>query len=146
MDERALPSHLLNKMVVADSGCWLWTASVRPSGYGQIWTRTVEGRRRLLSAHRAVWEAARGPVPDGLDLDHLCRVRTCVNPDHLEPVTRKTNILRGLAPAAANARKTVCDKGHQLQLLPTGRRGCPKCKRAYLAERRSNDRRPAHAR
>lgn len=107
-------ARLEAKMMRAPSGCWIWIASRRPDGYGQIWTPSSAGPRRLLSAHRAVYEAWVGAIPTALDLDHLCRVRRCVNPIHLQPVTRRTNILRGQGRAAANARRARCLRGHPL--------------------------------
>lgn len=93
--------------------CWEWTA-YKLQGYGRF---GVGGRRenggRIVYAHRWAYEALVGPIPDGLTLDHLCRNRACVNPDHLEPVTGATNSLRGESPAAVNARKTNCPKGHE---------------------------------
>jgi hypothetical protein len=76
------------------SPCWLWQGTVASTGYGQI-RHSVAGYGRTLMAHRFFWEQRNGPVPEGLDLDHLCRVRACCNPDHLEPVTRRENVLRG---------------------------------------------------
>lgn len=87
--------------------CWLWTA-FRRRGYGRF---TVNGR--MVNAHRYSFELAGGTVPDGLVLDHLCRNRSCVNPAHLEPVTSRVNTLRGLTPAAENANKTHCKRGHE---------------------------------
>lgn len=72
------------------SACWVWLLSIRPDGYGQY---RLDGRPRL--AHRIAYERANGVIPDGLELDHLCRVRACVNPDHLEPVTNRENTRRG---------------------------------------------------
>lgn len=89
------------------SGCWHWTGYINHLGYG-----TVRVNRRGTSAHRAAWEMLRGPIAKGLDVDHLCRNPRCVNPDHLEPVTHRENILRGDAPAAHFARRTHCAKGH----------------------------------
>lgn len=74
------------------TGCWNWTGATSWGGYGRV---GVPGARRTQNAHRAYYEAARGPVAPGLDLDHLCRNRQCVNPDHLEPVTRAVNAHRG---------------------------------------------------
>ena len=79
--------------------CWLWKGTIMLNGYGQFKTRN---QRHL--AHRFAYNAVRGAIPDGLQLDHLCRVRACVNPDHLEPVTGTVNILRGESPGAKNAR------------------------------------------
>ncbi|MFI9344986.1 HNH endonuclease signature motif containing protein [Streptomyces sp. NPDC052773] len=70
-------------------GCWLWKGHVLPTGYG-----TVNAFGTVLLAHRAAYRLLVGPIPDGLTLDHLCRVTHCVNPDHLEPVTRRENIRR----------------------------------------------------
>lgn len=77
------------------TGCWLWKGATAPNGYGRV---GVAGTHRVVQAHRAMYERANGPVPAGVDLDHLCRVRHCVNPAHLEPVDRKTNARRGAKP------------------------------------------------
>lgn len=86
-----------NRYRVEDRGyatpCWVWNLAVMPNGYGQ---HARPGGRGTTYAHRVYYEQARGPIPPGLDLDHLCRVRACVNPDHLEPVTRAENLRRGL--------------------------------------------------
>lgn len=88
----------LDRYEVRDMGhttpCWVWLGQIAPvTGYGLTYTGFVP--RRKVGAHRAVFEAHRGPIPTGLDLDHLCRVRACVNPEHLEPVTRGENLRRG---------------------------------------------------
>ena len=88
-------------------GCWLWQGAITDRGYGCF--RNREGKYR--GAHRFSYEEHVGPIPDGLVLDHLCRVRNCVNPDHLEPVTAKTNSQRGLG-GRNNAVKTHCPAGH----------------------------------
>jgi hypothetical protein len=89
-------------------GCWLWTGHGRGKfGYGGI---KIGSRGHY--AHRVVYELLVGPVPKGLELDHLCRVPRCVNPAHLEPVTRRENQMRGEAFVSANARKTHCPQGH----------------------------------
>jgi hypothetical protein len=82
--------RLMAKIATQADDCWLWTGCVGDGGYGQV---TIAQRRH--KAHRAVYELLVGPIPEGLDLDHLCRVRRCVNPDHLEPVTRSENLRRG---------------------------------------------------
>lgn len=101
-----------NTIPEPNTGCWLWIGNRMRNGYGTTNVRVSRGKHAVQLAHRIVWEAHRGAVPDGLQLDHLCRVRSCVNPWHLEPVTRKENILRGVSPTAANARKTHCPLGH----------------------------------
>jgi hypothetical protein len=90
---------------------------------------------RVRQAHRFAWELLRGAIPDGLTLDHLCRNRRCVNPDHLEPVTAVENTMRGQAPHAINARKTHCLRGHAFDEENTyvrsdGARICRACVRA----------------
>lgn len=92
---------------VPESGCWLWDKCENGLGYGLV---TVNGKQWV--AHRYFYTQLRGPIPDGLTLDHLCRVRCCVNPDHLEPVTMRVNCLRGISFAAVNAAKTICINGH----------------------------------
>ena len=117
-----------NRWTVQRDGCWIWNGRPKDTGYGQI---KIGGK--VINAHRAVWEAMRGPVPRGLELDHICGVRLCVNPDHLEPVTHRENILRGNSPAAKAARATECPKGHPYDaentyVRPDGKgRGCRTC-------------------
>lgn len=117
--------------------CWLWTASRAPlNGYGSFY---FNGRPR--PAHIAAYMMFVGPVPDGLELDHLCRVRRCVNPQHLEPVTRRENVRRGFNPAAINARKKHCRRGHEFteentRITPSGRRNCRACNREKNRARR----------
>jgi len=102
-----IPEQLEGKAEKAKGGCWLWTGHINDGGYG-----TITRNRRNIKAHRFAYETFRGPIPEGMEIDHLCRVRHCVNPDHLEVVTKKTNILRGVSFAAINARKTHCLHGH----------------------------------
>ena len=90
-------------------GCWLWTGALNRCGYGNF---RILGRTR--SAHRVAYELERGPVPEGLDIDHLCRNRACVNPAHMEPVTTQVNVLRGESFAAKHAARTHCRCGHEL--------------------------------
>ena len=90
--------------------CWLWTASLHGKGYGQFNTG-----RRIMNAHIVVYELDRKfEVPRGLEIDHLCHVRTCMNPSHLEAVTKAVNILRGHSLMAVQARQTHCVAGHEL--------------------------------
>lgn len=101
------------KVDMADEGCWLWTGSfLRQSRYGQIHVKLRSGKWSATVAHRVAYEIFRGPIPDGLVLDHLCRNRQCVNPSHLEAVDNRTNILRGTGFSARHARKTHCPQQH----------------------------------
>ena len=110
------------------SGCWLWMMAPSDTGYGLV---TGVGRKRLL-AHRVSYETFKGPISEGLSLDHLCRVRACVNPDHLEAVTHRENCLRGISPCAISARKTHCINGHEFSgrnlYLHNGTRWCRACR------------------
>lgn len=113
--------------------CWLWTASTNPKGYGKFGAMS-------LAAHRYSYEALVGTIPEGMDLDHLCRVRHCVNPAHLEPVSRRENLMRGETRAAANVLKTHCPAGHQYDEAKTsyrnGQRHCRACARDRAREAR----------
>lgn len=84
--------------------CWLWTASVNQLGYGRF---RVDNTTRV-TAHRYAYETLVGPIPDGQELDHLCRVRSCVNPAHLEPVSHRENVLRGTSSWAAHYHGRDC--------------------------------------
>lgn len=95
-------------MLEPGGSCWLWTASQVRGGYG----RFNVGGGRLVLAHWFAYERAKGSIPEGLDLDHLCRERLCVNPDHLEPVTRRENVRRGEGVGLAESRVTHCPQGH----------------------------------
>lgn len=117
------------------SGCWIWTAHLNKDGYGT----TSDGLRsdgtfRRLSAHRLMYELLVGSVPDGLQLDHLCRVRSCCNPSHLEPVTCRENLMRGINQVARMAAQTHCIRGHPFDEANTyrpakGGRACRACAR-----------------
>lgn len=120
--------------------CWLWTGWVTPNGYGQI--REGSRNARVLYAHRVAYELFMGPVPEGLQLDHLCRVRHCVNPFHLEAVTTRENTLRGTGPAAKCARVTHCPQGHPYDEENThvdrrGKRVCRACQPLHRKRRKA---------
>lgn len=93
--------------------CWLWPGSTKGrKGYGSS-SVTEGGKVRVFLTHREAWEVLRGPVPDGLVIDHLCRRPACMNPAHMELVTRGENVMRGVGFAARNGRKTHCANGHE---------------------------------
>ena len=105
---RTIESRFWNKVEKTPS-CWNWIAGLRGNGYGRF---TINGES--ITAHRFSYELIRGPIPIGLQLDHLCRNIRCVNPDHLEPVTCRENLLRGNTLAAIAVKKTHCPNGHEL--------------------------------
>lgn len=113
--------------------CWVWTGHLR-RGYGTLMRNGEHGY-----AHRFAYESLVGPIPEGLQIDHLCRNRACVNPSHMEPVTRRENILRGEGSAAKNARKTHCKRGHilsgeNLYLYKGAVRICRQCQQGRVRE------------
>jgi len=110
------------KHVEQDGDCWNWQSELNNRGYGFFYI----AERRLL-AHRYSYELFNGPIPHGLEIDHLCRNRRCVNPDHLETVTTKVNVLRGISFAAVNAKKTHCPKGHSYEFFDGTSRRCKPC-------------------
>lgn len=121
-------------------GCWLWTGGLNRKGYGNFKHGT------LSAAHRYSYRLLVGEIPDGLQLDHLCRTPSCVNPAHLEPVDSRTNIFRGDTEARRNAEKTECKWGHPFTeantiRTPEGHRHCRECarerNRAYAARKRA---------
>lgn len=124
---KPIEERLFSK-VDATGICWLWTGATNRGGYGAI----SKGRREGAAiVHRVVWELLVGPIPEGADLDHLCRVRACCNPDHLEPVTRAVNVARGSRRAGA-PRRTHCKRGHAFtpeNTIPNGLNGraCRTC-------------------
>ena len=114
------------RMVQKTETCWLWVGWRDKDGYG-LFTPI----HKHVRSHRFAYEEANGPIPDGLQIDHLCRNPPCVRPSHMEVVTAQTNVLRGNTVAAKNAAKTHCKHGHPFDkvntyLRPDGRQ-CRAC-------------------
>lgn len=123
MTNHDVPTRLRRHVTVVPDGCWLWTGSISRDGYGRVNARAEFG---TTLPHRIAWIVANGPIPSGMELDHLCAVRRCVRPDHLEPVTHQVNTDR------AWSRRTTCRNGHDIALqveTPGGDRRCLECRR-----------------
>jgi hypothetical protein len=125
----------INQWYKPDGECWIWTGHLSKAGYGSL---RYKGKRK--PAHRMIYEVLIGEVPDGLELDHLCRRPACVNPKHMEPVTHRENMLRGNTFTKENLAKTHCVRNHPYNEENTyyeGRkRRCRKCSRIYAAKYR----------
>ena len=128
----ALPKNIESKiMPVTETGCWLWLGCLS-DGYGMT---TYKGKHHR--AHRIVYSLLKGAISAGLTLDHLCRTKSCVNPDHLEPVSQRMNVLRGDGLAAKQAKQTHCKRGHPFDETNTyfrtdgNKRRCRTCQRGY---------------
>lgn len=127
--------RIRQNVVEDDNGCWIWQRRLNRGGYG-IGNRYVDGAKVTFRTHRLAYEVFVGPIPAGLALDHLCRVRACCNPAHLEPVTFRENLLRSpLTLAAIRRAAQRCLNGHPFdeentRFRPTGGRECRTCARA----------------
>jgi hypothetical protein len=146
--ERFLRQIAPTQLVPELGPCWLWTGAIS-KGYGRFGITIAFKSYRMLQAHRWAYEYWIGLIPAGLELDHLCRVRACVNPNHLEPVTTRINLLRGRGISARNAAKTHCPEGHSYipinTFLQRGRkeslgRVCLTCRRERDRRRRAKKR------
>lgn len=116
-------------------GHWMWNGSL--DGNGKYGGFHYKGKQRR--AHRVAWELFVGPIPEGMVLDHMCRVTQCVNPDHLQVVTQRENLLIGETLQAENAKKTHCIRGHEFNdintyFTPSGGRACRPCRRFRYKE------------
>jgi len=120
------------KVRLRQHGCWEWQASVRKDGYGRF---AINSKPEL--SHRIAYYLVSGPMPRELEIDHLCRNRLCVNPSHMELVSKRVNILRGECHAANNKRKTHCKSGHELTELNIYTVSLPKRKCKFCARARS---------
>jgi hypothetical protein len=121
------------RVTILENGCWQWTGAMS-SGYGMFGEQRKPGakRNRMTSAHIWSYKNTIGPIPPGLELDHTCRNRACVNPLHLEPVTHRINVLRGSSIPAENEQKEFCKRGHEFTPentypRPNGGRTCRAC-------------------
>jgi len=133
---KPLIERFMKRVEIQPDGCWMWTGATT-RGYGQFSVAHTAGRR---VAHRWSYEYHVGPIPEGLTIDHLCRNPSCVNPEHLEAVTIHENLMRGDTPAARNAAKTTCPRGHphERQSEQGLRRYCRQC-RADQQRRRAGE-------
>lgn len=140
-DEATIERFMRFVMPVPESGCWLWTGATLRHGYGCFHVTS----KRSAQAHRIAYEIFKGPIQQGLTIDHLCKVKPCVNPDHMEAVTQRENVLRGEAKAAQQARQTSCKNGHPLDganlMVDGNHRHCRTCYVAYQCQ--YNERRRA---
>jgi len=127
-----------------NSGCWIWAGASNRLGYGRF-----NINQKIEYAHRLSWQLHKGEIPTDKQIDHLCRVRLCVNPDHMEVVSHRTNSLRGMGVGGINSRKTHCKNGHELSganlkltlgdMYRCQHRRCVQCAKAY--ENKRNERR-----
>lgn len=133
-----LEQQLLERIVIDDNGCWLWTSTISraPRNCGGY------GKHGKDYAHRLAYESWVGPIPLGTEIDHLCRVRRCIRPSHLEAVTRQVNLLRGQTFAAGHAAKTHCPAGHEYtpentSLSAKNQRTCRTCHARHERNRKA---------
>lgn len=132
-ENRAIERQLSGITLHGSWMCWRLANTPRSTGYSRF-----SLKNRGTTGHRAIYEYLMGSLRDDLTLDHLCRNRWCVNPNHLDPVTMRVNILRGASPSAVNARKVSCPKGHPYNAVKnsTGERYCLICGRNKLRRHR----------
>ena len=126
--------RFIDHIEILNNGCWQWLGSLSTSGYGKHYIGSTQ-----FFAHRFSYTIFNNEIPKNLHIDHLCRNRGCVNPEHLEAVTRKTNILRGNGATAINNRKKYCKNGHpfireNISKVPNGKR-CKICYNSWMLNR-----------
>jgi len=125
-----LPRHMLRRISEGPGNCWILRGSAKHHPYGY---QSVSINNSSVLAHRFAYETLVGPIPEGLQIDHLCKVTSCVNPEHMEAVTGEVNVARSNCTSAVNSRKTHCKYGHELSgsnlyIRPdNGKRQCKAC-------------------
>lgn len=137
-------AHIRARTITTDTDCWIWLQCRNRAGYGEVNLSNYSHVSKLV--HVIMYTETFGPVPDGMELDHLCRTRECCNPAHLEPVTHLTNIERGewrQRCAEYWANRTHCESGHEYTaantyIRPDGRRRCRTCNREWARRRRAS--------
>jgi hypothetical protein len=139
---RPILERIAEKVALTDDGCVIWTGSLDIGGYGQIGVGSKRDRTNTKrKVHRLLYELTVGPVPAGLDLDHLCRNRACCRPDHLEPVTRRENLARGTGLIGQQLARLTCAHGHpytpENTYMDNGARVCRTCKAIRARLRRA---------
>lgn len=133
--------RVMRKVVKRDDGCWIFTGYTQPFGHGMV---NLGAKKGKALTHRLVYERLVGPVPAGLELDHLCRVPSCCNPEHLEPVTHRENVRRGNCSTVQTERfasMKTCRQGHarnskNTYLNKDGRRRCRPCSAQWARDNR----------
>lgn len=139
-DIEAAKEKILSRIKIDNNNCWIWTGFIHFRGYGAF-----TFRKKTWRSHRLSYRVFKGELDPTKEIDHLCRVRACANPDHLEQVTKRENILRGISCSAKNAKKVSCPHGHEYTRRPSGTRYCKICTRAtYVARFKTIEERRAY--
>ena len=139
MLEQISDHYIKSRIKIDENGCWIWQRQIGRHGYALVSDKVTSYRM-----HRQSYMFYKGEIPKGLVLDHLCRNKPCINPEHLEPVTNRENVLRGVGISAVNAKKTHCSRGHELSgdnlyIAPKdGSRKCRACKALNWPKYREN--------